>query len=176
MSEQSSDPGVFPAPDSRVLDLYKLAVEMADRTSARRAGANVFFVSLHGSLAALLGIIAAFAPKIEGRTNPLALGIVAIVGVIYSITWWLLLRYYRRLNRAKFDVISSLENSLPVQIYTDEWKVLHPDDIPIRPSSKRERLKFFIKRRKHSEASLVEQLVPVALLLVYIVLGAKVLL
>jgi hypothetical protein len=36
-----------------ILELYKTAVEMADRTSARRAGANSFFLTLNTALAAI---------------------------------------------------------------------------------------------------------------------------
>ncbi len=42
---------------STVLDLYKMAVEMADRVSARRAGANSFFLTLNTVLAAVVGIV-----------------------------------------------------------------------------------------------------------------------
>lgn len=38
-----------------LLELYKTAVEMADRVSARRAGANSFFVTLNTALARSLG-------------------------------------------------------------------------------------------------------------------------
>ena len=40
-----------------ILELYKTAVEMADRTSARRAGANSFFLTLNTALAAVVGIV-----------------------------------------------------------------------------------------------------------------------
>jgi hypothetical protein len=43
------------AADPVVLELYQLAVEMADRVSARRGLANTFFLTVNTGLAALLG-------------------------------------------------------------------------------------------------------------------------
>ncbi|MGW1594955.1 RipA family octameric membrane protein [Streptomyces sp. NPDC002343] len=47
-----------PAPEQQaetLLDLYKLAVEMADRVSARRGTANAFFLSVQTALVTVLG-------------------------------------------------------------------------------------------------------------------------
>jgi hypothetical protein len=38
------------------MELYKLAVEMADRVSARRGTANAFFVTVNTALLAFLGL------------------------------------------------------------------------------------------------------------------------
>jgi hypothetical protein len=51
-----TDPGSAPAPGrASEIELYKLAVEFADRISARRALANTFFLTVNTGLAALLG-------------------------------------------------------------------------------------------------------------------------
>ena len=89
------------------LDLYKLAVEMADRISARRALANTFFLTLNTGLAALLG-------GKELRWY------VAAAGIVFALSWWALLRSYRQLNQAKFEVIVAMEENLPVKVYGDE--------------------------------------------------------
>ena len=47
--------GAHAGTDPVVLELYQLAVEMADRVSARRGLANTFFLTLNTGLAALLG-------------------------------------------------------------------------------------------------------------------------
>ena len=39
--------------DPQVLDIYKLAVEMADRVSSRRATANAFFLTVNTGLVAV---------------------------------------------------------------------------------------------------------------------------
>ena len=58
-------PSSAPADEMSVrLTLYNTAVEMADRMSARRWGANTFFFTLHAGLAAIVGISA---PPAERR-------------------------------------------------------------------------------------------------------------
>ena len=97
-------------PDS-YLDLYKLAVEMADRVSARKATANTFFLTINTALFTFLGT----------RDFPWY-GDAA--GFVLAGAWWLLLMSYRTLNREKFRVIVEVEKRLPVKMYSDEWDVL----------------------------------------------------
>jgi hypothetical protein len=95
------------------LDLYKLAVEMADRVSARRATANAFFLTVNTALLAFVS---------SGLDD--ALRLVALAGIALSGTWWALLKSYRDLNAAKFAVIIEMEKNLEAQIFDDEWKGL----------------------------------------------------
>ncbi len=163
------------------LELYKLAVEMADRTSARRAGANSFFFTLHAALAAFVGIVSS-ARKPPPHANSAsfdAFGMVvtAAAGIVLSVTWWALLRYYRRLNGAKFRVINEIEQSLPEQIYTREWKILHPDEPHLQDSverSHRPGLGRLLRLSHHREASVVEQVVPFVFAAIYGILAARV--
>jgi hypothetical protein len=167
-------PGQPGVPSSTVLDLYKLTVEMADRMSARRASANSFFVTIHSSLAAVVGVIGAVTQTKSKQPDELTFGMLAAVGFVLSITWWVLLRYYRRLNTAKFEVINAIEESLPIQPYTDEWKVLHPAEAVLQGATNRARLGQWVKKKRHSEASLVEQVIPLVFAAIYVVLGARV--
>jgi len=64
-----------PASAASELELYKLAVEMADRISARRALANTFFLTINTGLAALLG-------GKELRWY------VAVAGLLFALAWW----------------------------------------------------------------------------------------
>jgi len=95
------------------LELYKLAVEMADRVSARRATANAFFLTVNTALLAFVS---------SGSLDMLWL--VALAGMALSGTWWVLLKSYRNLNAAKFSVITEMENNLDAKIFGDEWKRL----------------------------------------------------
>jgi hypothetical protein len=92
------------------LELYKLAVEMADRVSARRATANAFFLTVNTALLAFVS---------SGSLN--VLWLVALAGIALSATWWVLLKSYRDLNAAKFQVITEMENNLDAKIFDDEW-------------------------------------------------------
>ena len=64
------------------LALYQLAVEVADRISARRALANTFFLTVNTGLAALLG---------GGNLR----WYVAAAGIVFALSWWWLLQSYR---------------------------------------------------------------------------------
>jgi hypothetical protein len=110
---------------SQMLDLYKLAVEMADRVSARRATANAFFVTIQSAIATALGFLAARRPAPD---NGLFITLSA-VGVLAAAVWFLLLRSYRDLNRAKFEVILMIESELPVKLFSQEWASLKKDPI-----------------------------------------------
>jgi hypothetical protein len=104
-----------------VLDLYKLAVEMADRVSARRSTANTFFLTAQTALVAVIGLATPSLLKASWWT---ALA-VSLAGVTLSASWWLQLRSYRDLNGAKFSVINAIEKDLPVKVFSDEWAALN---------------------------------------------------
>lgn len=117
------------------LDIYKLAVEMADRISARRAVASSFFLTAQSALIVLIGATS---------SEDWAL---ALPGLVLSITWWLLLRSYRLLNGAKFDIIQEMEKQLPASPFQAEWDRLDPTDKAWR--------------ERYFELGLLERIVPV---------------
>jgi hypothetical protein len=140
------------ANDSVELDLYKLAVEMADRISGRRALANTFFLTANTGLAALLG------------GNDLR-WYVAAAGIVFALAWWWLLQSYRKLNWAKFEVINAIEPRLPVQLFSDEWRHLESTRAPARvwpPGALRAWLKGY------HDLGTVERIVPLAFVAIYI--------
>ncbi|MFM9101398.1 MAG: hypothetical protein ACKOPS_08715 [Cyanobium sp.] len=102
-----------------LFDQYKLAVEMADRVSARRMQANTFFLAVNTGL---LTVFASLAKDkiISGFTG--ALPIIALL--ILCFVWWRIVRNYRLLNRGKFAVIHEMETLLPAAPYSAEWKAL----------------------------------------------------
>jgi hypothetical protein len=122
------------------LELYKLAVEMADRVSARRATANAFFVTVNTALLAFVSIG--------------LLGLVALAGIALSATWAVLLKSYRDLNAAKFEVITKMEKKLEAQVFGDEWERL-----------KEKRSEGW--RRWYAEFGTVERLVPLVFAALY---------
>lgn len=163
-----------------LLDLYKTTVEMADRTSARRAGANSFFLTLNTVLATVVGIVSATRKAPPHGSGPsfdaFGVFVTAIAGMVLALVWWLLLRYYRRLNGAKFDVINKLEERLPARPFTDEWKILHPGErISDEHAETKPWWRGWLRKVEHREASLVEQVVPFVFMAIYVTLGVEVL-
>ncbi|MGM1065205.1 RipA family octameric membrane protein [Saccharothrix sp. Mg75] len=112
--------------DPREIELYKLAVEMADRVSARRSTTNTFFLAVQTGFIAVVGLAT---PSLKSMPWWTSL-VVAIAGMVLSLSWWLQLRSYRDLNRAKFAVINATEERLPIKIFTDEWASLKKDPVP----------------------------------------------
>jgi hypothetical protein len=168
---------LMPENGSIALEQYKLAVEMADRISARRAGANSFFVTLNAALAAVVGLLAAARETGPHANTPsfdsFGLSLAAIAGIVLSLTWWAILRYYRRLNRAKFIVINEMEKALPEHPYAREWEILHPEEAAT-PVSGETGFKGWLRRGRHREASVVEQVVPFVFAAIYLALVARV--
>ncbi|MGI5324866.1 RipA family octameric membrane protein [Actinomadura nitritigenes] len=103
----------MPTDRDTLVELYKLAVETADRTSARRATANAFFLTVQTALAGL-----AAALPVAGACAATAVYLAALT---LCGAWWIQLRTYRALSRARFAAISELEADLPVALFTDEW-------------------------------------------------------
>ncbi|MEV5988097.1 hypothetical protein AB0L85_24275 [Streptomyces sp. NPDC052051] len=66
-----------------VLELYTLAVEMADRVSARRGLANAFFLSVQTAFVGAIGISLADAEQRPLWTAP----VIALAGIAISTTW-----------------------------------------------------------------------------------------
>jgi hypothetical protein len=108
-----------PAYNEHVLEMYKLYVEMADRTSQRRERANAFFLAINTSLVAYLA-----RPSEEATTRVWFSVLVPLVGIMLSYLWAQMIRSYRGLNSAKFQIVHSIENRLPMKPYDAEWEAV----------------------------------------------------
>jgi hypothetical protein len=105
-----------------VFEQYKLCVEMADRVSARRNLANTFFLSVNTAAMALIAALA------DGGRSGVSRWILA-AGLVVLLTqcaaWWVIVRSYRQLNAAKYQVIGMFEERLPAFAYSRaEWTML----------------------------------------------------
>jgi hypothetical protein len=140
------------ANESVELDLYKLAVEMADRISGRRALANTFFLTVNTGLAALLG------------GNNLR-WYVAAAGIVFAFAWWWLLQSYRKLNWAKFEVINAIEPRLPLRLFSDEWRHLESTRAPrgVWPPAA-----LWAWLKGYHDLGTAERIVPLAFVAIYV--------
>lgn len=154
--------GDLPRDGKTVLELYRLAVEQADRISARRGSANSYFLTLHTGLATVTGILAAVGETARTGTvvvQDVALLATALVGLLLSATWWLLLRSYRDLNTAKFKVITEIEVAhLPIRIFEREWQYLRTAD----------GLPWW--KGRYAELGFIERVVPALFMAIYVTL------
>lgn len=114
-----------PESDARYFEQYKLAVEMADRHSARRATANAFFATLNAGLLTAIGLLRE--PQTEVPltfANQFAPILGVVVGALLCVVWIFMLRTYRQLSKAKWDTIVAMETTLPYAVFDEEWKRL----------------------------------------------------
>ncbi|MEU2869770.1 hypothetical protein ABZ769_11250 [Streptomyces olivoreticuli] len=139
-------------PPQALLELYKTAVEMADRVSARRGVSNSFFLTVQ---TAFISVVALGGPRLASVWW--ASLVVTLAGAALSAAWWLQLKSYRDLNTAKFMVINKLEERLPVRIFSDEWANLKPDPAP-----------SWLKR--YAELGLSERQVPIVFAVLHLLL------
>lgn len=131
-----------------ILEQYKLYVEMADRASARRQKANNYFIALNTLVLSVFGTIIGLKKDSLSSTW---LVLVGILGIVLSVTWWLILLSYRQLNAGKFEVVDKLESILPVKPYAIEWILLGQGT----------------DNKKYFPISRVEQIIPILICVVY---------
>ncbi len=136
-----------------VLEIYKLAVEMADRVSARRSVANNFYLTIHSALVAGLLVSAPDREPIVS-VNGAIFTCVAATGIALSLLWWCSLVGYRRLNRAKYKAINQIEEALPAKPISQEWGFL-------------EREKHSSWRHRYRELGWSERKVPLLFIALY---------
>jgi hypothetical protein len=114
------------------IELYRIAVEMADRVSERRGKANQFYLSLQViflSLPTAIGV-GDVATEVALPHHPLFYVATGICGIAIAIAWLLQLRSYRDLNRAKFKVINKIEKKyFKIRPFASEWESLQEDRI-----------------------------------------------
>ncbi|MHA1125880.1 MAG: RipA family octameric membrane protein [Candidatus Heimdallarchaeota archaeon] len=128
-----------------IFDQYRLYVEMADRISARRATTNSFYLTANSFLFVALGIL---------MSNDLVVvvPIILIVGIFVSISWWLLIIYYKNLNSCKYQVINAIEEKLPVKGLYAEWQISKKQNKPLK---------------RNQGLTFIEQWIPISLLCLY---------
>jgi hypothetical protein len=131
-------------------ELYQLAVEMADRISARRGTANSFFLTVNTGVLAVIG-----AATVRWY--------LAAAGIVLCVAWWALLKSYRDLNRAKFEVILAMEEQLPARVYGDEWQRLKKTPV----SRTRRPALAWAWFAQYRELGYIERIVPWVFVLIY---------
>lgn len=105
-----------------LLGIYRIHVELADRVSERRDGANRLYASL------LTGVLVLVAASLRFGTGmmfsqyiPIGVG---ILGSLLSVSWFIVIRSYRQLNSGKFSTLHELEEKLCFPFFQREWEFL----------------------------------------------------
>lgn len=105
-----------------VLEIYKLFVDTAEKTSDRRMQANRFYVTLLSSAIAAAIPLSNYV-NLQLRTHLVLLAAACALGIAVCAAWVAHINYFRDLNSAKFKVIHEIEDHLPAQCFKKEWDI-----------------------------------------------------
>jgi len=106
---------------SHFLEQYKIYLESIEKTSDRRQSANNYFLTANTVLVSILAL--SFQTDFLKNIFWFKL-FVAIIGILFCIIFWFLIRAYKQLNTGKFNVLHKIESKLPLSLYDYEWEVL----------------------------------------------------
>lgn len=105
-----------------LLEIYKLHAELADSVSRQRGTANRFYMLV------LSGLTVLFSTFVQ-RKNGVPLGWLMVgfglFGMFLTAAWYVVIRSYRQLNTAKFNVLHELEEKLAYPFFKREWDLLN---------------------------------------------------
>lgn len=90
---------------------WQTCVDMANSISQHRDNMNNIFIILK------LAIIAAVSVTWDLKSL-----FILIAGITICILWMLNIRNYKLLDTAKFNIINSIEEKLPLAPFKDEWQ------------------------------------------------------
>lgn len=138
---------------SHLLEQYKLCVSMADKNSSRRTAANNFYLSLNTLLIMVIGILSRLGTSFAAF-YPWWIIIASFAGMLFCWIWRVNIRCYKELSEAKFKVINTIEQKLPVAAFEAEWECLNKEN----------------KTSKYPRLTRVERWIPLIFAALYFVL------
>ncbi len=135
-----------------LLEQYKLHAEMSDAVSARRVETNKYFLSINALLVTVIGFMSEQDSILF--VDAFWRSVIAFSGLLMCILWWSMIKSFKSLNRAKFEVINAIERKLPSAGFLAEWDFIDRLD----------------KKEKHREMTTIEILIPAIFGGIYVVL------
>jgi len=106
---------------NKILEIYKIYLQMADKISDRRQSANSFFLAINTVIVSSISYISI---SNTAYSSNLFYIFVSIAGMVICYYWYRLIRSYKDLNSGKFKVIHQIESYLPLSPYDTEWEML----------------------------------------------------
>lgn len=130
--------------------IYQLYLATAEKVSDRRALANSWMLSVNSAIVVLYGYLGSDKMSVSAGQKAVWLWAIPGAGAIVCFAWGALLASYRELNRAKFDVLTDIEEGLPLSPITRERQLY--------------------KQRGRFSFSQIEILIPSSFVLLYIIM------
>jgi hypothetical protein len=107
---------------SVLLEQYKIFLQTSEDLVARRQNVNNFYISINSALMATFGVI--WALEILPFYKFAIGALLALVGMILSISWIKLLESYGNLNSSKMKILGMLEKKLSASLFDAEWEAM----------------------------------------------------
>lgn len=105
------------------LEIYKICVDMADKTSERRLKNNTFIITINTGLISLNSYL-----SLSQEIQPIWHFILSVSCIIINIYWIFLISTYRKINEAKYQIINNFENEFELRPFTNEYDLLNSKD------------------------------------------------
>ena len=102
------------------LEQYRIYIHIFNSTNDRQVKVNEFFLGVNTAIIGILGYL-------EGKgvvDKPVIFIMVPLVGIAICACWYRIVRSYKELNRTKFQVIDSVEEKLPLSLFSTEREIL----------------------------------------------------
>ena len=96
-----------------LIEQYKIYLQMLEGSTRRRMDTNAFFIAINALMATLTFLF--------NKGNLLATALVCVTGLLFSWIWYVLLRNYNVVNRAKWDVVNEMEAHLQCDPFNSEY-------------------------------------------------------
>lgn len=130
-----------------VIDIYKLCVDMADKTSERRLKNNTFMITINTGLLSLNSYL-----SLSGNDQQFWHVVLCLACIIINIYWIFLISTYKKINEAKYSIINKIESNhnLPETPFTSENQ--------------------YLNTAKYFHLSTIERLIPSTLILLNILI------
>lgn len=100
-----------------IIEQYKMYVQTADNVSARRVSTGRYLLTLSAALIAVYGF------QSTALDQWYLTILVTVAGVAVSLLWYKIIKSHRDLNGVKFKLIHELEQHLPADLFTQEWRM-----------------------------------------------------
>lgn len=103
------------------IEIYKLCIDMADKTSERRLKTNTFIIAINTGLISLNSYL-----SLAGLSQVAWSFIICFVCIIVNLYWMFLVSTYKKINEAKYETINKIENdnNFPFKPFNEEYNYL----------------------------------------------------
>lgn len=107
--------------ENHYLEQYRMYLHIFNSNTDRRNKSNEFFLGLN---TAIIGVLGYLETKNLSNSNSVIFIFAPFVGIAICYCWYQIIISIKKMNRAKFQVIHSIEEKLPLSLFKTEWEIL----------------------------------------------------